>query len=306
MITSHTSGSVTWIDLESPTKEELAWLNEQYMLHPLVLEDLATPTVRTRADMYDEYLYAVFHFPCLSRSEVLHTAVDDEIDFIIGDKLLITTHYKTIEPLHRICRLFETHGLLKHGNRETHAGQLFLQIIQEMYLSLEAQLEHIGDHLKQIESGVFADEERLMVEEISKINRILINFRRSFESQEQLLISFAAAARKFWGESFGHQVAALSGSYHKVNSALINYKEVLIDLRETNDSRLSTKMNSSIRSLSMMAFVTFPLAIIVALFNMQSPANPLYGHPYDFWILLCIMASAVLLMLAYFKYKKWI
>ncbi len=306
MITSHVSGAVTWIDLESPTKEELAWLGEQYMLHPVVLEDLATPTIRARADMYEEYLYAVFHFPTLSASEVMHTTMDDEIDFIIGDKLLITAHYKTIEPLYRVLKVFETQGILKRENHETHAGHLFLHVMQEMYLSLEAQLEHIGDHLKQIESGVFAEEEKKMVDEISKINRILINFRRSFESQDQLLTSFTSAAKQFWGESFSYHVAALLSSYHKVISVLTNYKEVLVDLRETNDSRLSTKMNSSIQSLSMMAFVTFPLAIIVALFNMPSAANPLHGHPYDFWILLCIMAAALLLMLAYFKHKKWI
>ena len=306
MITSHVNGSVTWIDLESPTKEELAWLGENYKLHRIILEDLATPTIRARADMYDEHLYAVFHFPFLSTSEVLHSTTDDEVDVIVGDKLLITAHYKTIEPLFRVLRVFETQGILKHTEHEVHAGHLFLQVMQEMYLSLEAQLEHIGDHLKQIEGGIFAEEEKRMVNEISKVNRILINFRQSLRSHDQLLHSFGAAAQKFWGASFAYHVAALLSAYNKVESALESYKEVLVDLRDTNDSLLSTKLNSALQSLSMMAFVTFPLAVIVAVFNMQSPSNPLHGHPYDFWILLCIMAAAFVLMLAYFKHKKWI
>ena len=281
-------------------------MGEHYNIHPVILNELLTPSMRQKADLYDDWLYAVFHFPSLSQSEFMHTTTDDEIDFVIGDNLLVTSHYKTVEPLYRMLKVFETQGVLARGHHEMHAGHLFLRIMEEMYLAMESQLEHIGDHLTQIEMGIFAEEEGKMVSEISKVNRILINFRRSFRSHEQLLTSFASAAKIFWDESFTYQVTALVNAYHKVRHSLDNYKEMLVDFRDTNDSLLSTKLNSAIKSLSMMAFVTFPLALLVAIFDFHSPNNPLVGSPYDFLTLLCIMATVFLLILAYFKHKKWI
>ncbi|MBI5138416.1 MAG: CorA family divalent cation transporter [Candidatus Vogelbacteria bacterium] len=306
MITKYKSGNVTWLDLESPTKDELTKIGKEYALHSVVLEDLVSQTLRQKADLYNDYMYAVFHFPTLSKSEVLHNAMDEEIDFIIGKNLIITTHYRTIDALYRVIKIFETSGTLHNGNSDLHAGHVFLKIMREMYFSLEAQIEHIGDHLRKVESGIFENEEKKMVSEISKINRIMINFRRSLSHHENMLSSFQSISKVLWEESFGNQVLSITNAYHKTRAAMEDYKEILNDLRNTNDSLLSSKINSTMKSLSMMALITFPLALIVALFSMPTASNPIHNHPQQFWIVITIMVIALIAMIGYFKEQRWI
>ena len=58
--------------------------------------------------------------------------------------------------------------------------------------------------------------------------------------------------------------------------------------------------------LTIMAFVTFPLSLIAAIFGMNTVYIPIIGTPGDFWIVMGIMGFATFLMFLYFKRKKWI
>ena len=54
---------ITWLDLESPTKEEVGQLAEEYGIHPLVSNELLEPSRRTKVDVYSDYIYLILHFP---------------------------------------------------------------------------------------------------------------------------------------------------------------------------------------------------------------------------------------------------
>jgi Mg2+ and Co2+ transporter CorA len=55
-----------------------------------------------------------------------------------------------------------------------------------------------------------------------------------------------------------------------------------------------------------MAFITFPLSVFVGLIAIHTPYNPIIGKPYDFEIILGTIIVAVIAMLGFFKYKKWL
>jgi Mg2+ and Co2+ transporter CorA len=80
----------------------------------------------------------------------------------------------------------------------------------------------------------------------------------------------------------------------------------LHELRETNNSLVSTKQNEVMLVLTLTAFVTFPLSLMASLFGMGALHTPIIGQPFDFWIILTIMGIASLAMFGYFHYKKWL
>jgi Mg2+ and Co2+ transporter CorA len=50
-----------WIDLESPTKEELDTIQEEFGLHPLAIEDAVVRHQRPKVDQYDSFYLVVFY-----------------------------------------------------------------------------------------------------------------------------------------------------------------------------------------------------------------------------------------------------
>ena len=145
-----------------------------------------------------------------------------------------------------------------------------------------------------------------MVEKISKINRNLLNFKQSIRLHQDVLSSLEMVGSRFFGEKFSYYLSAISGEYFKIASHLEGNRETVLELRNTNDSLLSTKQNEVMKILTIMAFVTFPLSLIAAIFGMNTVYIPIIGTPGDFWIVMGIMGFATFLMFLYFKRKKWI
>jgi magnesium transporter len=80
----------------------------------------------------------------------------------------------------------------------------------------------------------------------------------------------------------------------------------LLELRETNNSLLSTKQNETMKTLTVLTFLFLPLSFVAGLFGMNTMNNPIVGNQFDFWIILAIMAFLGMVSLLYFKRKDWL
>lgn len=85
MLTRYTHEGVTWIDLESPRKDEVRLLMEEFDIDPLTAEELLLPTAKPRVDAFPHYCYLILHFPALRHAG---SNKEQEVDFIIGKNSL--------------------------------------------------------------------------------------------------------------------------------------------------------------------------------------------------------------------------
>lgn len=303
MISRYNFHDLLWIDAERPTHEEVRALMEEFDIHPIVADELLGPSLRPKVDHYENFLYAILHFPALRHT---HEKSEQEIDFIIGEKFLITVHYESIDPLHKFSKVFEVNSILDRSNIGEHAGFLFFYMVRKIYAGLLHELEVIGDDLRDIEDRIFLGEERKMVERLSRANRALLGFRRALHLHGPMLESFRIAAEEFFGKKFRHYVDNIIGEYRKVESAVENEKETLEDLRDTNNALLTTKTNESVKVLTAINAVVLPAALISWIFAVDAKHMPISGLVNDFWIMLATMAIASLLTYSFLRIKKWI
>jgi magnesium transporter len=304
MITTYKHKNLTWIDIEKPTPEEVRSLMDTYSIDPLVADELLLPTLKPKVDVYRNFIYLILHFPAVKHTH--RSGTNQEIDFIIGKNFIITTRYDSIDPLHKFSKVFEVNSVLDKSDIGTHAGFLFFYMVRKLYKSLEHELEYIGDSLEIIESKIFGGKEKEMVISISQVSRDLLNLRQALQPHHDILTSFAEAGKTFFGKEFSYHLESIIGEYYRIKNAIMTNTETLNELRETNNSLLSTKQNEVMKTLTIMAFVTFPLMLVTSLFGMNTRELPIVGYPHDFWIVVSIMAGLTLIFFWYFKYKKWL
>ncbi len=303
MISRHTYKDLVWVDLESPTQEEVRQIMEEFCLHPIVASELLEPTLRAKVEPYEDYVYLILHFPTILHKH--HGETEQEIDFIVGRNFLITTHYELVDPLHEFSKIFEVNSLLDKSNIGEHAGFLFFYLIRQMYHTVLGELDRIDIKLEEIEASIFDKHEVEMVQTISETNRDLLNFKQAIRHHKEVLESFEIAGRKLFGEDFIYYLRAILGEYYKIAAMLEGHKETLLDLRDTNDSLLTTHTNEIMKFLTIVAFITFPLALIASIFGMNTSLPSFVGQENDFWIVMGIMATATLSMFIFFRYKHW-
>lgn len=303
MLTRHEHNGLTWVDLEAPTREEIRQVVTEFAIEPLVAEELLLPSMKPRAEFHEKYAYFVMHFPALRHT---HKSIEQEIDFIIGKKFIITTHYEVVDPLHKFAKVFEANAILDKSNVGDHAGYLFYFMLKKLYKAVDHEVEYVHHDLSVIEESIFSGHEISMVSAISRSARDLLSLRQTIEPHRDVLHTLETDGGTFFGIEFLPYLRSLSNDYYRVHNHIMRNTDSLHELRETNNSLLSTKEGETMRILTIMALLIFPLDLLVTILETDSPYNPIKGLPYDFWIILGGVVFVGTSMVLYFRHKRWL
>ena len=303
MISKYNYKGLTWVDLESPTEDEIRHIMEEYSIPVLVAEEIHSKSLQSKVDLYPNFIYLILHFPYLSHHK--NNSTEKEIDFIVGKDFIITSHYEFIEPLHEFTKTFEVDAILEKRIDVDHAGFLFFHLIKTMYVHSRYQLNGINSQLKDAENKIFEGTEAKMVAIISNINRTLLDFRQALRFHNEVLNSFESSTKQFFGEKFSYYSSSIISEYNKTQSMLDSHKEILDDLRDTNDSLLANKTNETMKILTIITFLISPITVISSIF-MINTSFPLITSVPQFFIVLGAMFLTSVVTFIYFKFKKWL
>lgn len=303
MLSRHTHNGLTWIDLLAPTPQEVAQVALEFELSQSAAEELLLPSMRPRAEYSDKWLYLILHFPALRHGTKNR---EQEVDFVVGQKFIITTHYDAVDPLHKFSKVFEANSMLDRSHIGEHAGFLLFYMLKNLYKSIDHEVEYVRKEHGQIEEHIFSGHEVPMVEAISKSSRDLLNLRQTIEPHREVLRDLEAGGATFFGGDFVQHLKNLSNEYYRVHNHIMRSTESLHELRETNNSLLTTKQNETMRVLTIMALLTFPLALIVAIVDVGAPDNPFEHMEHGFWTLVGMIMLIGSTMFFYFRYRKWL
>ena len=303
MLSRFENHGLVWVDLESPSREEVETVVKEFHINHVIGEELLLPSTKPRAEFYEGYVYAIMHFPALRHS---HKSREQEVDFIIGRNFIITARYDIVDSLHKFSKIVEVNSILDKSSLGEHAGFLFFAMLLRLYKAIEHETEYIRHDLAVIEEHIFSEHEIQMVSAISRAARDLLNLRQTIEPHRDVLHELETGGARLFGDDFLPYLRMLSNEYYRVHNHIMRNTESLHELRETNNSLLSTKQNETIKVLTIMAFVTFPLALIASVLAIDAPGTPFVNTPYGFWIITGIMASAATCMFLYFRRRKWL
>lgn len=301
MITQFHHKKLTWIDIEDPTSEDIAHIIKEYNIHPTWANELLIPSERAKTDTSHEAFYAVLHYP--DHPSVLRETRDLEIDYIVGEHFLITAHYAPVDIFLELFKLLQVNATLDQMTIEN-GVDLFLELNNRLYQGLREELEPLRKEGKKIESEIFLGNEFKMVQEISQLGRRLLDFKQALRSHKTILKAIHNQTPHLFPQVTIDE-ERFYREYIRVENASENITELLLELRETNDSLLTAKNNEVTKKLTLMAFVTFPLTLVATvLFAHNAPAL-FQGHQ-GFWITIGILVTLFISMHGYFTYKKWI
>lgn len=300
MITRHDLYGIPWIDLENPTAEEIRSIIEEFAINESCAIEMIHPSLRAKVDRYNNYLYFVLHFPD-------HPAKNSggviEIDFIVHHKFIITTHYTPIDTL----LVFEKKHTLsnKTSGGETHGGIMFGLMINDLYDGLIEELTLIKKDIADLENTIFTNPDAKISQGLLGLHRKLLDCKSALRFHHEILSSFERESIILFGKEYEPTTVSIMNRYYHLTIILDSSREIVQELRETYDALLTNKTNEIMRTLTLMSFITFPLSLIaIILFDPASP--PIFHGEFGFEIVIGVLFLIFLLMMMYFKKKKWL
>jgi magnesium transporter len=292
----------SWIDFQEPNADDILKLQKRFNLHPLVMEEFSTPTLRPKAAEYDNCVYLAIHIPLYDSEN--KTTYPGELDIVICENTLITSHDVEIYQLTDFFNELKRSKKKRELYMQQSPGALLRFILEMLLDSCFPRLDHISKKLDFVEKEIFAQHEKEMVFEISLVKRDILNFRRTMKPQRSVFESLTQE-HKYIEKELRPYFQDLIGTNIRIWNMLESAKETIESLEATNNSLLSNQLDMTMKVLTIFSAVMLPMTVYSNILAMSADI-PFGKDPNAFWIHLGIMLVLSLATITIFKARKWL
>jgi magnesium transporter len=303
---SISSGGLTWVNIENPTRREIEYLAQNYHFHPLDLDDCLSHIQMPKMDEYPDYLFLVLHFQIFD--EVKRVSRLTQVSAFIGAKYLILLHSGELNVLNRLFKECQNSEESRREYFNHGPGFLLYRILDTLFDAYFPILDKIMKWMEDVEEKVF-DEKVEIAKELSLIRRDMITQRRMAMPMRTLAGELAAKIQHYatmdmavyWGDLMDH--------LNKICSTLDEIKEIVEVYKDTDFVLSTDRLNIIMRTLTIISTIMLPLIVLSGLWSMNVPlpfgADP-GGSQVFFYIILAVLITVVGVMLYIFHRKHWI
>ena len=259
---------------------------------------------RPKIEDYDDYLYIVVRmlYERAGDDEDTMEIDSEQVSFIVGPNVLITfleDPGDVFDPVRK--RIRENRGRVrKHG--ADYLAYALIDVIVDNYFTV---LERFGDLTEDLEQEVMGDPTIDTLYAIQQMKRAMIQVRRAIwplrDVVSVLVRGDSSLIKKptmvFLRDIYDHVV--------RVVDVVETQREMLGGLMEIYLSTVSNRMNEVMKVLTVIATVFIPLTFIAGVYGMNFTNMPELHWRYGYWYVWCVMLIVGLVMLLYFRRKKW-
>jgi magnesium transporter len=299
------ASGLTWVNVVAPDTETAQMLAVRFGWHPLDVEDIVSKRQRPKVDDYEEdgYLFAVLHFPVFDQTVQRLNAA--ELDIFIGHDYVVTIPNRELLPVTRLFERCQGDERFREQLFARGSGRLLYEILDDLFDYCFPILDKIAHKLDGIEDEMFEGRSEEVVRDLSNVKQEIISYRKIIKPERSTLRVLERRVEDFLPEELELYFDDIVDSAERIWDLLDNYKEVVEGLESTNESVISHKQNDILRVLTIISVIVLPLTLIAGVFGMNV-AFPGEGTHDAFWVVVGVMIAALIGMVGFFFWKKWL
>jgi magnesium transporter len=281
-----------WVDLDNPTCEESDLLKNHFSFHHLAIEDCLQLLQRPKVDYYEDYNFFILNY--LNPN----TLIPEELDLFVGHNYLVTVHLMPSQEI-------ETVRDYKFGLETTLIKgpmYLFYLIMDKIVDSYFPSIEKIEDQVNKIE---IVKPGPNFIEELYEIRSRLLNLNRVVLPMRELIYRILNSERQVISKDERFYFRDIDDHLLKQSVIIESNREITADLRDSYISLNSNRMNTIMKTLTVISSIFIPLTFIVGIYGMNFDYMPELTYRWGYFTVWGIMLGIGSGMLIGFKMKGW-
>ncbi len=288
---------VLWLHLNYSSPEAVNWINHDGRLDSVSRAFLVTEDTRPRITSIDNALLLALRGVNLNP----HSDPEDMIGVRVWamESVIVTTIRRNLLSIRDISSSLE----MGRGPRST--SEFIVELSRRMISRMGPTLETIEEMLADLEEQTLGTGDAKVRRQLSTIRRETIVLRRYLAPQRE-------AMYRLYDEKISWLEEKDRLHSREVTDHLLRYIENLDSIRERAAviheelvSNLSEQLNSRMYLLSLITTIFLPLGFLTGLFGINVGGIPGSESKLAFTIFVVILGSLALVLLAFFKRKKW-
>lgn len=294
--------TTTWINIDGIHQVDIIEkIGNQFNIHPLVCEDIVNTGQRPKMEVFENYLFIVLKM--LSYDEKSKEVKSEQVSLIVGANFLISFQEMEGDIFSSVRdRLKDEKRRIRKMGTDYLAYTLMDAIVDNYFLILEK----LGESIEEMEDELVSKPTPETLQTIHSLKRELIFLRKSIwplrevisnlERGESTLINKKTYV--FLRDVYDHTI--------QVIDTVESYRDMVSGMLDIYLSSISNKMNEVMKVLTIMASIFIPMTFLAGIYGMNFEYIPELKWPFGYFAVWGVMALMAILMLIFFKTKKWL
>lgn len=294
--------TVTWINVDGLHQVEIIEkIGNYFGLHPLIMEDILNTDQRPKVEDFGSYLYIVLKM--LYHDERDNETKAEQVSVILGERFVISFQEKEGDIFNSVReRIRNGKGRIRRQSSDYLAYALLDAVVDNYFIILEKH----GEKVEELEDRVVTDPRPETLQEIHKLKREMIVLRRSVWPLRELIsglergesLLFQKPTRIYLRDIYDHTI--------QVIDAVETFRDLLSGMHDTYLSSISNRMNEIMKVLTIIATIFIPLTFIAGVYGMNFEFMPELKWRAGYFLIWAVYAGIAVLMIFYFKKRKWL
>jgi magnesium transporter len=291
---------IVWVDLQDPTREELAWVGARYSLHPLALEDARKGGQRPKLEHYDAHVFVVM-FDARFEREACQLQLQ-EVDIFLGAGFpgagfVVTSHRGALSSLSVIEeRWRESPESPKEG-----AGFLFYLIADTLVDAYFPLLDEVQDALEALEDRLFFNNAPGILSELFALKKQLLLFRRVVGPTRDAFVMLVRRDVALIGQTTSLHLQDVYDHLIRVTDAIDLYRDLVASAVEASMSLAANRTNDTMKRLTTISAVLMSVTLVAGIYGMNFRVMPELAWQWGYAYALVLMGAIALVLVLWFK-----
>jgi len=294
--------SVTWVVIEGLADINLmSELGQVFGIHPLVLEDILNTHQRPKLDEYKDYLYMVLKR--LEVTDVEFMVKQEQISLLLFKNILFTFKEKRddlFDPV--VKRLQAEKGRLREQSTD-YLAYIILDTVVDGYFAMQDSLDIFTAN---IEEKLFERPGPELLSRIQQVKREMIFVKKSLSPLREMLAALERSDSKLLSEKTHIYLRDVYDHAIRVIESVDSYRDLITGMLEIYLSSVSNRLNEIMKVLTVFSTIFIPLTFITGIYGMNFQNMPELKWPWSYPILWGIFITIPLVLLIYFRKRKWL
>ncbi|WP_026136325.1 MULTISPECIES: magnesium/cobalt transporter CorA [Paenibacillus] len=288
-----------WVDMDRPTEEESELLTTFFDFHPLAVEDCMHLLQRPKMDYYTGVEFMVLH---AVKRDTLNV---EEVDLFIGEHLLVSFHHQKqpeVDSAWERVLSYRTGKRPKWMRGPVAAAYIIIDKIVDEYFPCVFDIEDELNELESLGPDEAVDE---LLAQVFALRSRLLKLRRTVVPMRDLMYRVVNSQHmqkvdehhSYFGDIYDHLL--------KLSDMIEADREMTSDLRDSYISLNSNRMNTIMKTLTVITTIFMPLTLIAGIYGMNFEFMPELHWKYGYFGVLLLMFLLGGCMMLLFQRRGW-
>lgn len=291
----------SWISIAGLNDESfMNQLSEIYDIPSNIISDVLDTSLRPQVEDYDDGVFASLKVLRLNDADKI--LIRENVSLIANDKIVFSFVETSDEIFNPIKNRIQKRRSKIHTAGTDYIFFSLLDVIIDNYIYT---LDLYGERVEEIEEELTLNTDRSTLRTINLLKQELNQYRRDIKPAKEMIFGLRKLDADFISDVNETHFKELQDNISQASEMLDYFREVLYDAIDVYHSAMSTRLNDIMAVLTIFSVVFIPLSFIASLYGMNFVNMPELRSPYGYYTVLAVMLVITVVMLLYFRRKRW-